>query len=180
MSALDNTPENKNFLSPLNFRFQIKKAPHVNFFIQKVNIPAINIPDVVTPNPFVRIPFSGEHITYQDLNITFKVDEDLQNYLEIHNWIKALGKPQNFDQYKAIEEKKSWTGDGIFSDISLLVLSNIKHPIYDITYADAFPVSLTGANFSSVDTDVNYLEADRKSTRLNSSHIPLSRMPSSA
>ena len=28
--------------------------------------------------------------------------------------------------------------------------------------------------------DVNKSEADRKSTRLNSSHIPLSRMPSSA
>ena len=26
----------------------------------------------------------------------------------------------------------------------------------------------------------NYVETDRKSTRLNSSHIPLSRMPSSA
>jgi hypothetical protein len=42
MSSIDNTPENKNFLSPLNFRFQIKKAPHVNFFVQSVNIPAIS------------------------------------------------------------------------------------------------------------------------------------------
>ena len=52
MSAINNTPENKNFLSPLNFRFQIKKAPNVNFFIQKVNIPQIELPQVDTPNPF--------------------------------------------------------------------------------------------------------------------------------
>ena len=39
MSALDSNPANKNFLSPLNFSFRIKKAPYTNFFIQKVNVP---------------------------------------------------------------------------------------------------------------------------------------------
>lgn len=174
MSALDNTPENKNFLSPLNFRFQIKKAPHVNFFIQKVNIPAINIPDVVTPNPFVRIPFSGEHITYQDLNITFKVDEDLENYLELHNWLKGLGKPQNYEQYREIEQKPIYTGEGIVSDISITILSSTKLANYEVIYVDAFPVSLSGINFNTVDTDVNYLEASAtfKYTYYNIEKIP--------
>lgn len=159
MSAIDNTPENKNFLSPLNFKFQIKKAPHINFFIQKVNIPSIRIPEVIAPNPFVRIPFSGEHITYQDLEITFKVDEDLQNYLEIHNWLKSLGKPQNFDQYAEIESKPIYTGEGIVSDISISILSSTKLANYEVVYIDAFPTTLSGVTFNTVDTDVNYLEA---------------------
>ena len=101
MTAIDNTPSNKNFLSPLNFKFQIKKAPHVNFFIQKVNIPSISIETNPSPNnPFVKTPIPGEHISYSDLSISFKVDEDLTNYMELHNWIKALGKPQNFEQFK--------------------------------------------------------------------------------
>ena len=58
MTAIDNTPSNKNFLSPLNFKFTIKKAPHVNFFIQKVNIPDLGLKPVVTSNPMVR---SEEH-----------------------------------------------------------------------------------------------------------------------
>jgi hypothetical protein len=139
MTVLDNTPENKNFLSPLNFKFQIKKAPHVNFFIQKVNIPAISIPPPQPNNPFV--------------------DEDLKNYLEIWNWIIALGKPENFDQYRQIYEKPSYTGEGIYSDISLMILSSTKMPNYEITYVDAFPVDLSQALFNTVDTDVNYIEA---------------------
>ena len=159
MSAIDNTPENKNFLSPLNFKFQIKKAPHVNFFVQKVNIADIALQEAVMPTPFVRIPYSGEHINYGRLSVSFKVDEDLQNYLEIHNWIKALGKPETFDEYLQIENKPIYTGEGVVSDISLIVLSSSKQPNYEVTYIDAFPISLTGVNFNTVDSDVNYLEA---------------------
>ena len=159
MSAIDNTPSNRNFLSPLNFKFQIKKAPHVNFFIQKVNIPSINLSPAIASNPFVNIPLPGEHLTYGELDITFKVDEDLQNYLEIHNWITGLGKPEDFAQYKAIADKKEWTGEGIFSDISVMVLSSTKSANYEIVYVDGYPVSLSGLEFNTVDSDVNYVTA---------------------
>jgi hypothetical protein len=159
MSAIDNTPSNKNFLSPLNFKFQIKKAPHVNFFIQKVNIPDVKLISPEYPNPFVNAPIPGEHLTYGILDITFKVDEDLQNYLEIHNWIKALGKPQNYDQYKTIQNKKPGTGDGIYSDISLMVLSSTKMANYEIVFMDAFPVNISSVVFNTTDNDVNYIEA---------------------
>ena len=160
MSAiLDQTPVNKNFLSPLNFKFTIKKAPHVNFFIQRVNIPQITLNQVNYPNPFVNVPIPGDHITYNELQITFKVDEDLTNYLEIHNWIKALGKPDNFEQYREIQDKKSWTGDGIYSDISVMILSSTKAANYEVVYTDAHPVSLSGLTFGTTDEDVNYIEA---------------------
>jgi len=159
MSAIDNTPSNKNFLSPLNFKFQIKKAPHVNFFIQKVNIPSIALPNVETPNPFVNLPYPGEHIKYGNLDISFKVDEDLQNYLEIHNWLVSLGKPENFDQYKTIQNVNPTSGDGIYSDIALYVLSSTKIANYEITFIDAFPVSLSDISFNSVDNDVNFIQA---------------------
>jgi hypothetical protein len=159
MTAVDNTPANKNFLSPLNFRFQIKKAPNVNFFVQKVNIPeiAVRAPDVM--NPFVKIPYPGDHLEYGIFNISFKVDEDLQNYLEIHNWIRALGKPEDFAGYADIASKPSWTGDGIYSDISVLVLASTKMPNYEVAYVDAFPISLTGISFATTDNNVNYIEA---------------------
>lgn len=159
MSAIDNTPSNRNFLSPLNFKFQIKKAPHVNFFIQKVNIPTISLTPAVATNPFVNIPLPGEHLTYGELDITFKVDEDLQNYLEIHNWITGLGKPEEFSQYKNIADKKEWTGEGIYSDISVMVLSSTKSANYEIVYVDGYPTALSGIEFNTVDSDVNYVTA---------------------
>jgi hypothetical protein len=159
MSAIDNTPTNKNFLSPLNFKFQIKKAPHVNFFIQKVNIPSIALPNPVATNPFINIPYPGEHLRYGDLEISFKVDEDLQNYLEIHNWLISLGKPENFEQYKAIQDIDPITGNGIYSDITLHVLASTKMPNYEIVFVDAFPASLSDISFNTVDNDVTFIQA---------------------
>lgn len=159
MTALDNTPANKNFLSPLGFKFQIKKAPHVNFFIQQVNIPSLILQSPEKGNPFVNIPYPGEHLKFGELKISFKVDEDLQNYLEIHNWIRALGKPENFNQYKEIQNKPIASGDGIYSDISLMVLSSTKMANYEIVYVDAYPVMLSDLQFNTVDTDVNYITA---------------------
>jgi hypothetical protein len=159
MSAIDNTPQNKNFLSPLNFKFQIKKAPHVNFFVQRVNIPDISVRVPETMNPFVRIPYPGDHVEYGIFNISFKVDEDLQNYLEIHKWLRAFGKPEEFEEYKNLADIASWTGDGLYSDISLMILASTKMPNYEIVYADAFPISLSGLNFNTVDTDIRYVEA---------------------
>jgi len=173
MSAIDNTPINHNFLSPLNFKFQIKKAPHVNFFIQKVTVPGISIGSVTTPNPYVKFQYSGEHIAYEELSITFKVDEDLNNYLEIHNWLKSLGKPEDYEQYAQIERKPIYTGEGIFSDIGVIILSSTKMANFEVTFVDAFPVALSSITFNSTDTNVNYLEATAnfKYTNYNISKI---------
>lgn len=159
MTAIDNTPGNINFLSQLNFKFLIKKAPHVNFFIQKVNIAAITNKSVQTGNPFVNIPQPGEHLTFSPLKITFKVDEDLKNYLEIHQWLIGLGKPQDFDQYYQLEQKPQWTGEGLLSDISVLILTNSNTPNYEVTYVDAFPYALSDLVFTTTDSDINYMTA---------------------
>jgi hypothetical protein len=159
MSAIDNTPTNKNFLSPLNFKFIMKRAPHVNFFVQKVNIPAISLAEVNTPNPLLRIPEPGDHLDFDELRVSFRVDEDLQNYLEIQNWLRSIGK-QSFQQYGAIASKKIYSGESIKSEISLTVLSSAKRPNYEIVFQDAFPTGLSSIEFDTSLEDVLYLEAD--------------------
>jgi len=159
MTAIDDTPTNLNYLTPLNFKFAIKRAPHVEFFIQKISIPSIVLVEVDAPSPLVKIPYPGDHINYGNLEITFKVDEKLQNYLEIHNWLRALGKPTSTDEYAAIEANPSWTGKGIYSDITLSILSNIKTINYDVTFVDAFPIGVSSVTFNTTDEDVQYVEA---------------------
>ena len=157
MSAIDDTPVNHNFLSPLNFTFNIKRAPNVNFFIQEANVPSISLPSADVPTPLVKIPKPGEHLTYGDLKIKFKVDEDLTNYLEIFNWITDLGKPDSYYQYKSLETNDSMSGNGIVSDISLILLSNIKNPNIEIIYRDAWPTFIGDLEFDVKDTTINYL-----------------------
>jgi hypothetical protein len=107
----------------------------------------------------VKIPEPGEHLNYGDLEITFRVDENLQNYLEIHNWIRALGKPKDFAEYRSISKKANYTGDGIRSDLSLIVLSSAKNANYEIIFIDAYPFELGQLVFDTTKQDVDYIEA---------------------
>lgn len=157
MSAITDTPQNKNFLNPLNFQFQLKRAPNVNFFIQKISLPSIDSPQIEIPTMFNYIPEPGNKLIYGDLEITFKIDEDFNNYLEIHNWIRALTFPEKFAEYASISNNPSYTGDGIRSDISLIVLNSTKKPNFEITFREAYPISLSGVEFDTTLEDVQYL-----------------------
>lgn len=158
MSTIDNRPENMNFLSPLNFKFQMKRSPNLNFFVQKINLPGLSLPNIDVNTPLVRIPYTGDHLLYDELTVEFKVDEDLGNYLEIHNWLRSLGKV-SFNEYKDIKTKLLYTGESLNSDISLTLLTSYKNPNFEIIFNDAFPISLSGLDFSSTSEDINYLEA---------------------
>lgn len=160
MTAVDNTPSNRNFLSPLNFKFIVKKAPNVNFFVQKVIIPSVQLVQVDTSNPFVRTPYAGDHIDFGTLGLSFKVDEDLQNYLEIFNWLKGLGFPEKFQQYDDLASQPSYSGETLYSDVSLIINASTKTSNYELTFIDAFPISLSAINFNTVDSSVNYVDAD--------------------
>jgi hypothetical protein len=164
--ALNNQLLNRNFLSPLNFAFSIKKAPHVNFFIQKVNVPGMllggNTPEPHMATPFVNIPEPGDHITYEPLHIVFRIDEDLQNYLEIHNWIKGLGFPKNFREYAELAQVPQFTGKGLRSDITTIVMTNEKMPNLAVTYVDAYPFYLSQIMFDTTKEDVEYLTAEAR------------------
>lgn len=159
MSALENTPQNRNFLNPLNFKFAIKRAPNVNFFIQRVNIPSISLPSLEIPTMFNPIPIPYTHMEYGEFGITFKVDEDFQNYLEMHNWIRALGFPEQFEEYSAISKNQEYTGTGLTSDISLIVLNSSKRPNYEFVFRNAFPTELSSIDFDTSDEDVDYVSA---------------------
>jgi hypothetical protein len=159
MTALDKNPTNHNFLSPLNFKFQIKRAPHINFFIQEINLPSISIQPKEVGNPFVKIPYPGDHIDYTLLTVKFKVDEDLKNYLEMQSWLRGLGFPQSFDEYSTLSNQNQLEGKGLRSDISLIILNSTKLPNYEITFTEAFPVSLSELVFSTTEDTVNYMTA---------------------
>jgi len=160
MSALDNVPTNRNFLSPLNFKFQIKKSPNVNFFLQQVNIPGFSIQPTFQATPFVKIPKSGDHIDFEDLRIKFKVDEDLVNYMEIYDWLRDLGFPNSFQEYAIIASKPITSGMGIVSDISLLILNSNHNPKYDCVFKDCYPISISDVTFDTTQPDVQYIEAE--------------------
>lgn len=155
--ALNDNVTNQNYLNPMGFSLTIKRAPSVEFFVQKMNLPGMKINSPHFPTPFVNIPESGEHIDFEPLKIIFKVDENLTNYLAIHNWLYGLGKPKRFEEYRELAEEPQFIGYGIKSDISLIILTNIKNPNFAVTFVDAFPYYISELNFDTTQPDIQYL-----------------------
>ena len=78
------------------------KARKVSFLCQKAEIPTVELGQVDIPTRgLVPIPVEG-NMRYSDFSVEFIVDEDLKNYMELHNWMRALGTPQE------LAERKTW------------------------------------------------------------------------
>ena len=172
MSAFDKQPTNQNFLSPLGFRFIIDKLPIVNYYCQSASLPSVSLQETEIPNPLVRIPLAGTKLTYAPLDIRFRVDEDMKNYLEIYNWMQGLGTPTDIEQYKALNKESegvrptAGTGkmgnvmQGVFSDGGLVILTSAQNANIRINFVDLYPINLSPLQFDVTGTDVAYLEAD--------------------
>ena len=150
---------NKNMLSPVGFNFEIKKTPHMNFFVQSVTLPGITLGQIDVPNQFRKVPMYGDSIEYSELEVVFKINEDLTNYIEIFDWITAIGFPDNFQQFKNLKNKPAASGDGLFSDATLTLLSSAMNPNIQIFITDLFPSSLSPITMDTRDTSIEYIEA---------------------
>jgi len=159
MSAIDAMPQTKNFLSPLNFTFVLKRSPNLNFFVQRVNIPRIRLDYLSVPSPLLQIPQPNGRTEFDDLSLTFKVDEDLQNYMEIYNWITDIGSTVDQSGYAKLRNNTQGGGENATSDISLIVSDGLKNPNYEVIYVNAFPIDLGDLVFETSDTDINYVSA---------------------
>lgn len=161
MNALAKNPSTVNYLSEVDFRLFVKKLPHVNFFCTAVSLPGLSIgegPDF--PTPLVRIPSHGDHVLFEQLGVTFKVDENMDNYLEIFNWLVALGFPKDSDQYKKLASvQKEMLGEGLESDAVVHIMTSSRNPHIEYTFVDAFPRSLSGPKLAVGKDDVSYVEA---------------------
>ena len=153
-------PTNKNFLSPVGFRFLIQKLPTVNWFVQAVNLPGVSLGEASMPTPFVDGAFPGEKLTYEPLTLRFKVDEDLKNWMELQNWMVGLGFPDNFGQYEDLVSNKTFGEKSIFSDATLVILNSNMNSNFEVVFKDAFPTSLSELAFDSTAADIDFITAD--------------------
>ena len=176
-SPLNRQPDKLDYSSPTQFRFMINQLPKVQFFTTAANIPDISLGEAVIPTPYKDIPIMGDKITFGNLDVSFIVDEYLENYVSIHNWIIGIGFPKNRQQFSSFRSDTSnnptsaktvstdrvgnATPDrGMYSDATLTILSNKNNPILEVRYSDLFPVSLSALSYSQDATDVTYQTAE--------------------
>ena len=156
-------PKNANLLSSLSFDFNIKRLPNVEFFTTRVNIPDITLGSVDTQNPLSKIPVAGDKLTFGDLEVEFKIDENMNNYLEIYNWLVGLGFPDDFRQRRELTNRPNFNPAGkgiqkenVFSDASLTINTSDEVPNILVKFEDIYPTSLGALEFTTEQDDIEY------------------------
>ena len=168
-----------DYASPIQFRFKCTKMPLVEYFCQTANIPGISLGSAIVPTSMYDYPVPGDNISYQSFDISFLVDENLNNYKELHDWISGLGFPKNHEQFANLQGSGSdrfpgttsstaATGTsvpkpldegGIYADATLSILNSKNIVKTEIRFQNLYPTSLGGLNYDVKMNDVDYLQA---------------------
>jgi len=180
-NSYNRQPTKLDYASPTQFKFGIIKLPKVEYFCTAANIPGITLGSTNQPTPLKDIPIPGDKLDYDTLNISFLVDENLENYREIHGWLTGLGFPKDYSQFRDLQNagsdrypttqnvglskelgqvKKAVQDDGgLYSDATLFVLTSKNTNNIEVRFRDIYPVSLSGLDYNQQANDVDYLTA---------------------
>ena len=94
--------ENRNFLSGVGFKFNLAKHPKVDFFSNSAKIPQLTLGLATQPTYLKDIDVPGEKLTYGDFTLRFLVDENMENYMAIYDWLVGLGFPETTQEFKTL------------------------------------------------------------------------------
>jgi hypothetical protein len=180
-NSLSRQPTKLDYASPTQFKFSIIKLPKVEYFCTAVNVPGITLGGtIVQPSPLKDIPIPGEKLTYEPLQMTFLVDENLENFQEIHGWLVGLGFPRDHSEFRDLvssgndrfpAKNQSISNEigkvkygspnvgGTYSDATLTILSSKNNSELEVRFRNMFPTGLTGLQYNQQAADVDYLTA---------------------
>ena len=161
-SAFAKQIDNRNFLSGVGFKFNLTKFPKVDFFSNSARIPELNLELTRQPSYLKNIDVPGERLTFGDLTLRFLVDENMENYLAVYNWLTGLGFPETTKEFKELTTDKDGQKDPkeAFCDGSLRILNSNYREVGKVKFLDLFPTSLTSLDFDATNTDIQYFTAE--------------------
>lgn len=150
-------PANINNLYNDKFKFVIQSLPTVQFFCSSANLPGVSLEIMRMPSPVNDYFVGGKKLAYDGLELQFRVDEDLANWIEIFNWVVGITGPQTPTQFQTFTTSKQLTskpGYNIFSDATLFSLTNSSNPNIKIFFKNIFPYSVSGLPLDITDSEV--------------------------
>mgnify|MGYP003135717154 CR=1 FL=1 len=178
-NSLTRQPSKLDYAAATQFKFNIIKLPKVEFFCTSVNIPGIQLGENTQSTPLTDIPHPGDKLTYSNLEMSFMVDENLENYREIHGWLTGLGFPRDHTQFETLVnagsdrfptsnataknrdagrvQDQGYDIGAYYSDATLSILSSKNNPVLEVRFRDLYPTSLTGLSYDQQAGDTSYL-----------------------
>ena len=161
-SAFAKQIENRNFLSGVGFKFNLSKFPKVDFFSNSARIPELNLELARQASYLKNIDIPGERLTYGDFTLRFLVDENMENYISVYNWLKGLGFPESTQEFRDLTTDKDGIRDPkeAFCDGTLRILNSNYREVAKVKFNDLFPTSLTSLDFDATNTDIQFFTAE--------------------
>ena len=161
-SAFGKQIANRNFLSGVAFKFNLTKFPKVDFFSNSARIPELSLELAQQASYLKNIAVPGERLTFGDFTLRFLVDENMENYLAVYNWLTGLGFPETTKEFAEIIKDSDGQRDPkeAFCDGTLRILNSNYREVAKVKFNDLFPTSLTSLDFDATNTDVQFFTAE--------------------
>ena len=149
--AYSTIPTNRSFLSNNKFDFVLNRIPNFTFLVQSVNLPGISLGLTEVPTSATTLRIPGTIVNFSSVSLSFIVDEGMQSWYEIYNWITRLGNPTSSAKQLGFSQEPG--GDNyITSDASLLIKTNANNPSWRVDFFEMFPTDLSDINFSTTES----------------------------
>ena len=176
-APLNLQPTVYDYATGTQWRLAFNRLPKTTWFCTSANIPGITLGESSYPTPMLDTFVTGDKLTFETLNITFIVDEELQNYRELWNWLVGIGSPVSHDQWAtaltqgdgAVRQfgtedadprtKSTYEESNLYSDATLIVYNSKNIPKVNVQFKNMFPTSLSSLEYSQELTDVEYFHA---------------------
>jgi hypothetical protein len=138
----------------------------VSFLCNAATVPGLQLGNAKQSTYLKDIPIPGDKIIYDDLQVRFLVDEDMENYLQLYKWITGLGYPESLDQFSQLKEN-----DRFFpssdprdpynerSDATLQVLNSNFNSSVSFGFRDMYPTNLSPIPFDATFESQTYFTA---------------------
>lgn len=146
---------NTNLLIGNSWQLQIPKFANISYFLSSASLPEIKSNNLTMGTRNQKIKIADNKIEFDDLDIEFFVDEKMENYRTMYNYLIGLSPLQSLesngtgtsDYINTIGTTSSVLNDD--QDISLIVYDNYNNPVQIIQFHDAFPTSLSVPKFET-------------------------------
>jgi len=157
-----------DYLRPNGFRFVIKDLPKVAYTCQSANLPGLQLGFATQPTPFIDLPRIGDKLQYDEFTIRFLIAEDMSNYLELLEWLVALGFPETYNSYNRfvgerlsrfpfVKQPNGSLETVAYSDGTLTILDSANIPKTNIILKDMFPIAVQALDYDITSSSVEFL-----------------------
>ena len=126
------------------FHFELQRIPTVVYNCTEASLPNLTMAAAEQPTTLgipVKRPI-GKY-NFEDLTITFMVDENLVNWLEIYRWMRALGNIDDDCTNNSLSFN-SW-----MTTATLYLTKGTYKDNRKVIFHEIFPVGLSGLKFTS-------------------------------